>query len=156
MANPDDGQNDAWHKHICPHHHKKADPHYQRHRDDDAQLGLHRHSLFLYKGLQVLFVKLGAHKPVVQLLRGICKAEHRHKKKGTVGRMGSTTPTQPSPKLIKPNIKNINRFSFIYVPLSLTHSPLLYGIDGVGNAHGRLAVGNQHHRFALPFFAERF
>lgn len=81
MADPDDSQNDTGHKHICPHHHEKADPHYQRHRDDDTELGLHRHLLFLYKGFQVLLVKLGAYKPVVKLLRGIGKADHRRQKK---------------------------------------------------------------------------
>lgn len=64
MADPDDGQNDTGHKHIRPHHHKEADPHHQRHRDDDAQLGLHRHPLFLYKGFKVLLIQLGTHKPI--------------------------------------------------------------------------------------------
>ena len=81
VTDPDNGQNDTGHKHICPHHHEKADPHYQRHRDDDTDLGLHRHLLFLYKGFQVLLVKLGAYKPVVKLLRGIGKADHRRQKK---------------------------------------------------------------------------
>ena len=81
MADPDDGQNDTGHKHIRPHHHKETDPHYQRHRDDNAELGLHRHALFLYKGFQMLLIQLGAYKPVVELLGGVCKAEYRRQKK---------------------------------------------------------------------------
>ena len=73
MADPDDSQNDTGHKHICPHHHEKADPHYQCHWDDDAELSLHRHPLFLDKALQMLFVELGAHKPVVEFLGGVGK-----------------------------------------------------------------------------------
>lgn len=47
VADPDDGKDDAGNYHICPHHHKKSDPHHQCHRDDDAEFGLHRHALFL-------------------------------------------------------------------------------------------------------------
>ena len=119
MADPDDGQNDTGHKHIRPHHHKEADPHHQRHRDDDSQLGLHRHPLFLHKGFQVLFVELGAYKPVVELLGGVCKAEYRRQEKRTVGRIGSATPTQPSPRQRKPRIRNINRFSFMEFKIPL-------------------------------------
>ena len=73
VADPDDSEDDAGNKHVCPHHHEKSDPHHQRHRDDDAELGLHRHAFFLHKAFQVLFVELCAHKPVVELLGGVCK-----------------------------------------------------------------------------------
>ena len=116
MADPDDGEDDAGNHHVRPHHHEKAKAHQQRYRDDDAHLSLHRHALFLHKRLQMFFVKLSAHKPVVEFLGRIGKAKHRHQEKGTVGRMGSATPTQPSPRQRNPKIKNISRFSFIGSP----------------------------------------
>ena len=88
VADPDDGKDDAGHHHIRPHHHEKSDPHHQRHRDDDAELGLHRHTLLLYKGIQMLFVKLCAHKPVVELLGGVCKEKYRQQEKGHRGQDG--------------------------------------------------------------------
>ena len=81
MADPDDGEDDAGNHHVLPHHHEKAKAHQQRYRDDDAHLSLHRHALFLYKGFQVLFVKFRTDKPVVELLGGVGKAEHRRQKK---------------------------------------------------------------------------
>ena len=33
---------------------------------------------------------------------------------------------------------------------------MLNRIDSICNPHGGLAVGNQHHRLALPFFVEIF
>ena len=100
MADPDDGEDDAGNHHVRPHHHEKAKAHQQRYRDDDAHLSLHRHALFLHKRLQMFFVKLNT----------------VTRKKGTVGRMGSATPTQPSPRQRNPKIKNISRFSFIGSP----------------------------------------
>ena len=82
MADPDDGEDDAGNHHVRPHHHEKAKAHQQRYRDDDAHLSLHRHSLFLHKRLQMFFVKLSAHKPVVEFLGRIGKAKHRHQEKG--------------------------------------------------------------------------
>ena len=68
VADPDDGQNDTGHHHIRPHHHEKSDPHHQRHRDDDAELGLHRHAFFLHKAFQVLFVELIQFKKPLRLI----------------------------------------------------------------------------------------
>ncbi len=82
MADPDDGEDDAGNHHVRPHHHEKAKAHQQRYRDDDAHLSLHRHALFLHKRLQMFFVKLSAHKPVVEFLGRIGKAKHRHQEKG--------------------------------------------------------------------------
>ena len=103
VADPDDGQNDTGHQHIRPHHHEKSDPHHQCHRDDDSQLSLHRHPLFLYKGFQVLFVKPGAYKPVVEFLGGVGKAEQKKKKKwdGRKNRNHYTDTTQSQAKKTK-------------------------------------------------------
>ena len=81
VADPDDGEDHAGYDYAGPHHHEEADSHHQRHRDDDAQLGLYRHPFFLHKGFQVLFVKFRTDKPVVELLGGVGKAEHRRQKK---------------------------------------------------------------------------
>ena len=101
VADPDDGQNDTGHKHIRPHHHEKAYAHHQRHRDDNAELGLHRHPLFLYKGFKVLLIQLGAYKPVVELLGGVCKVEHRRQKKRHGGQDGQRHPDTAKPQAKK-------------------------------------------------------
>lgn len=116
MADPDDGEDDAGNHHVRPHHHEKAKAHQQRYRDDDAHLSLHRHALFLHKRLQMFFVKLSAHKQSWSFWDELAKQNTVTRKKGTVGRMGSATPTQPSPRQRNPKIKNISRFSFIGSP----------------------------------------
>ena len=101
MADPDDGEDHAGYDYAGPRHHEEADSHYQRHRDDDAQLGLYRHALFLYKGFQVLFVKFRTDKPVVELLGGVCKEKYRQQEKGHRGQDGQRHADAPQPQAEK-------------------------------------------------------
>lgn len=81
MANPNDCQQDAGGPYSGTHHHKKSKSHKQSDRNNDAKLGLHRHSFLFYKRIQVFLVHLGADKPIVQFLRRFCKEKHRSQEK---------------------------------------------------------------------------
>ena len=76
MTNPNDSEDNAGNQDICPHHHKEAEAHEQRHGNDDTEFCLYRHALFLDKAIQVLLIHLRPHKPVVELLGRIRKEKH--------------------------------------------------------------------------------
>ena len=68
MAYPDDSQNDARHKDTTSHHQEKTNSHDDGNGNEDSKLCFDRHSFFLDKALQMFFVHLRPHKPVMEFL----------------------------------------------------------------------------------------
>lgn len=81
MAHPHHRKNDTWYPYPFSCHHKESKYHEQRDGRNDADFCFQRHSALFHIGLQMLFIELCGQKPVVQLLRGIGKAERRHQEK---------------------------------------------------------------------------
>lgn len=82
MADPNYGKEHTRCSQLLSPHHEEAKAHDKGHRENNANLCPNRHALFLHKGFQILFIELRPHKPVMKLLRGIGKAEHRQQEKG--------------------------------------------------------------------------